>query len=78
VALYEALRAAKHLGWALWRKGSGYHRRSRFETKMPCVMLLSQRLMARDVDRQDAELQVRIAVLNGYTAPGIPVTETAG
>jgi len=31
-----------------------------------------------DFDRQVAELQVRIAVLNGYTALGIPVTEAAG
>ena len=40
--------------------------------------LLGQRLMARDFDRQVAELQVRIAVLNGYTTLGIPVTETVG
>ena len=71
----EALRAAKYLGRALWRRWSGYHRRSRVETKMHCVKLLGQRLMARDFDRQVAELQVRIAVLNGYTALGIPVTE---
>jgi len=32
-----------------------------------------QRLMARGFDRQVAELEVRIAVLNGYTALGIPV-----
>ena len=42
---------------------------------MHCVKLLGQRLMARDFDRQVADLQVRIAVLNGYTALGIPVTE---
>ncbi|KTF06474.1 ISSpo9, transposase, partial [marine sediment metagenome] len=71
----EALRAAKYLGRALWRRWSGYHRRSRVETKMHCIKLLGQRLMARDFDRQVAELQVRIAVLNGYTALGIPVTE---
>lgn len=29
-------------------------------------------------DRQVAELQVRIAVLNGYTALGIPVTVAVG
>jgi hypothetical protein len=29
-------------------------------------------------DRQVAEIQVRIAVLNGYTALGIPVTEPVG
>ena len=56
----------------------GRHRRSRVETKMHCVKLLGQRLMARDFDRQVAELQVRIAVLNGYTALGMPVTEAVG
>tara|TARA_R110002096_G_C14547673_1_gene718977 strand:- start:454 stop:1284 length:831 start_codon:yes stop_codon:yes gene_type:complete len=78
MARNEALRAAKYLGRALWRRWSGYHRRSRVETKMHCVKLLGQRLMARDFDRQVAELQVRIAVLNGYTALGIPVTEAVG
>ena len=34
--------------------------------------------MARDFDRQVAELQVRIAVLNGYTSLGIPVTKFVG
>ena len=69
---------------------SGYHRRSRVETNpfmvcrqtmkgqwMHCVKLLRQR-MARDFDRQVAEFQVRVAVLNAYTAPGIPVTKVAG
>lgn len=34
--------------------------------------------MARDFDRQVAEFQVRVAVLNGYIAFGTPVTEVAG
>lgn len=51
VARNEALRASKYLGRALWRNWSGYHRRSRVETKMHCVKLLGQRLMARDFDR---------------------------
>ncbi len=42
------------------------------------VKLLGQRLMARDFERQVAEFQVRVAVLNGFTAFGIPVTELAG
>ncbi len=41
---------------------------------MHCVKLLGQHLMARDFDRQVAEVQVRVAVMNGYTALGIPVT----
>ena len=51
VARNEALRASRYLGRAIWRNWSGYHRRSRVETKMHCVKLLSQRLMARDFDR---------------------------
>ncbi|SFQ23484.1 Transposase DDE domain-containing protein [Tranquillimonas alkanivorans] len=78
MARNEALRTSKYLGRALWRRWSGYHRRSRVETKMHCLKLLGQSLMARDFDRQVAELQVRIAVLNGYTALGIPVTGPAG
>jgi len=34
--------------------------------------------MARDFDRQIAEFQVRVAVLNGFTVLGIPVTEAMG
>ncbi|SDE52163.1 Transposase DDE domain-containing protein [Ruegeria marina] len=74
VARNEALRASRYLGRAIWRRWSGYHRRSRVESRMNCIKLLGQSLMARDFDRQAAELQVRIAVLNGYTALGIPVT----
>jgi len=42
------------------------------------MKLLGQRLMARHFDRQVAEVQVRIAILNGYTALGIPITKTEG
>ena len=45
---------------------------------MHCVKLLGQHRMARDFDRQVAEFQVRGAVLNGYTAPGIAVTTVVG
>ena len=74
----EALRAIKRLGRTIWRKWTGYHRRSRIETKMNCMKLLGQRLMSQDFDRQTAELQVRIAILNRFTALGIPVTQPVG
>ena len=45
---------------------------------MHCIKLLGQSLMARDFERQVAEIQIRIAVLNRYTALGIPVTELVG
>ena len=78
IARNEAARACKYLGRALWRKLTRYHRRSRAETKMNCVKLLGQGLMARDFDLQVAALQIRIAVLNRYTALGIPITEPVG
>ena len=36
----DDLRAVKRFGRTLWRKWSGYHRRSRVETKMNCKKLL--------------------------------------
>ncbi|PWJ16930.1 hypothetical protein SAMN05421539_10743 [Jannaschia seohaensis] len=74
----EALRAIKRFGRTLWRKWSGYHRRSRVEAKMNCMKLLGPKLMSRNFDRQTAELQVRIAILNRFTALGIPVTQPIG
>ena len=78
IARNEALRASRRFGRTIWRRWSGYHRRSRVETKMHCVKLPGQRLAARDFDRQVAEFQIRVAVLNGFTALGIPVTEAVG
>ena len=34
--------------------------------------------LASDYDRQVAEVQVRVAILNGYIALGIPVTKALG
>ncbi len=74
----DADRSSKYLGRTLWRQLTGYHRRSRVETKMHCVKLLDQRLSARDFDRQVAEIQIRVATLNCFTALGIPETVTVG
>jgi hypothetical protein len=73
----EILRTSKRVGRTMWRRPSANHRRSRPETTTHCVKLLGQRLSARDFDRQVAAFQLRIAVLNGFTAPGTPVTEVA-
>ena len=45
---------------------------------MHWLKLPGQRLAARDFDRQVAAFQIRVAVLNGFTARGIKVTETLG
>ena len=45
---------------------------------MNCMKLLGQRLSSRDFDRQVAEVQIRAAILNGFTALGIPRKVTVG
>lgn len=40
---------------------------------MHCVKLMGQRLMERGFDGQVADIQVRVAVLNRYTALGTAV-----
>ncbi|AOX16624.1 transposase [Kozakia baliensis] len=73
IARNDALQTCKHLGRANWRRWSGYHRRSRVETKMHCIQRLGQRLTARDFDRQ-LTVHIRVAILNRFTALGTPVT----
>ena len=68
------LRASRRFGRTIWKSWSGYHARSRIEAKMRCLKLLGERLMARDVDRQTAELQIRAALLNRFTQLGTPET----
>ncbi len=72
-ACNEALRPIRYLSWPLWKKWSGYHRRS-LETKVGCFKLLGDRVMTRDFDRQVTELQVRAAILSQRTRLGTPHT----
>jgi hypothetical protein len=45
---------------------------------MRCVKLMGDRLMAREFDRQVAELQVRAAILNHFIRLGTPETVRVG
>lgn len=74
VARNDTLRLTDLLGRTIWRQWSGYHRRSLVETKMRCVKLLGEKLMARDFERQVNELHARIAVLNHFKMLGRPHT----
>ncbi|KLU00870.1 ISSpo9, transposase, partial [Acinetobacter baumannii MRSN 3942] len=71
----ELLRAIKRLGRILWKKWSGYHRRSLVETKMHCIKLLGDKLSARSFDSQVNEIHARVAVLNRFTELGRPLTQ---
>jgi hypothetical protein len=72
----ETLRAIKRLGRRLWKRWSGYHRRSLAETAMSRLKRLGERLSARDPARQVAEVQIRCAILNTFNALGMPDTIT--
>ena len=71
----DILRTTSRLGRMIWRLWSGYHRRSLVETKMHCFKLLGELVRYRDFDRQVAELQIRAAILNRFTALGTPITQ---
>jgi hypothetical protein len=70
----ETLRAIRHLGRRLWKRWSGYHRRSLAETAMSRLKRLGERLAARDPARQVAEVQIRCAILNTFNGLGMPDT----
>jgi hypothetical protein len=66
----ETLRATRHYGRAFWKRWTGYHARSRIEAKMRCLKAFGERIAARDPDRQTAEIQIRVALMNRFPAPG--------
>ncbi len=72
LARNEALKACLRLGRSIWKKWSGYHRRSLVETKMQGFKRLGERVMARTFERQVVELHVRVALLNRFTQLGRP------
>ena len=71
----ELLRTIKRLGRTLWKKWSGYHRRSLVETKMNCIKLLGDKLSARSFDSQVNEIHAHVAVLNRFIELGRPLTQ---
>ena len=68
----DILRVTRRLGRTIWRRWSGSHRRRLAETKMHCCKLLGDRLRSRDFARQRAELHIRAAILNRFTASHPP------
>jgi hypothetical protein len=70
----ETIRAVRHLGRRVWKRWSGYHRRSLAETAISRLKRLGERLAAHDPARQVAEVQIRCAILNTYNRLGMPDT----
>ncbi|CUH20517.1 Transposase DDE domain protein [Jannaschia seosinensis] len=70
MARNETLRATKRYGRAFWKHWTGYHARSRIEAKMRCLKAFGERIAARDPDRQTAEVHIRVALMNRFSALG--------
>ena len=70
IARNETLRATRHYGRAFWKRWTGYHARSRIEAKMRCLKAFGERIAARHPDSQNAEIQLRIALINRFNALG--------
>lgn len=66
----EILKATQRLGRATWKRWSGYHARSRIEARMRCLKAFGERIASRDPDRQTAEVQIRVALMNRFNALG--------
>ena len=66
----ETLRATKYYGRVFWKHWTGYHARSRIEAKMRGIKAFGERIAARDPDRQTAEIQIRVALMNRFNALG--------
>ncbi len=66
----ETLRTTRHYGRAFWKRWTGHHARSRIEAKMRWLNAFADRISARDPDRQTAEIQTRIALMNRFSALG--------
>jgi hypothetical protein len=75
LARNELLKTVKYLGRTIWKKWSGYHRRSLVEIKMHCIKLLGDKLSARNFQSQVNEIHARVTVLNKFTELGQPHTQ---
>ena len=70
----KTVREYQQLGEKQWKEKTHYHMQSLVEGTMYRLKRLGRQLMARDFDRQVAEVHTKIAVLNRFTMLGMPVT----
>lgn len=66
----DTLRATRHYGRAFRKHWTGYHARSRIEAKMRCLKAFGERIATRDPNRQTAEIQIRISLINRFNTLG--------
>lgn len=70
LARSETLHATGHDGGAFWQLWTAYHVRSRIRARMRCLWTFGEAISAKDPDRQTAEIQIRIVLMNRFCALG--------
>jgi hypothetical protein len=66
----EPLRATQYHCRAFRKRGNWIPRRQPDRARMPCLKVLDERIAAIDLDRQTAEIHIRIALSNRLKAHG--------
>ncbi len=74
----DILHETRHLGRANRKHSVGYHVRSRVEARVSCLKAFGERIASRDPDRQPADIQIRIAIMNRYNALGMAKDTAVG
>ena len=70
-----ALKAIGEVGRAEWKKGSGYHRRSKAEVAMfRYKTIFGPRMYARLFENQKTEVRIKCAIINKFNQMGMPVS----
>ena len=59
--------SAPHFCGAVWKRLTGYQTRSRIEAKMRCLKAFGERITS---ETQNAEIPIRIALVNRFPALG--------
>ena len=70
IARNETLRATRHDGQAFWKRWTRHNVLSRIEAKIRCLKAFGKRIISRDPDRQTAEIRIRVALMNRFSALG--------
>jgi hypothetical protein len=68
IARNETFRATRYYGKTFWKRRKENHVRGRIEAKMRCLKAFGEHIATRALHRQTAEIHIRIALMNSFSA----------
>lgn len=75
LAWNDILRSSLRLGRTIWKRWSGFHVRGRVDTRMRNLKSFGERIASTEPNRQTAEMHIRVAPMNRFTALGAAEVE---